>query len=203
LRSVFPRRERKFPKKFLTVSYVMPNKFSVVAVAAAKDHSFHKNETNAIRLIAGRGIHGDAHCGARVQHLYDQAKDASQPNLRQVHLLESELLEHLQTLGFEIMPGQLGENITTRNLRLIDLYAGARVRVGAKSVIEITGLREPCVKIERFKKGLRAAVTARRGAYAYMKSAVMAAVIESGTVYAGDEIDVIDGAGRGIPLSLV
>jgi MOSC domain-containing protein YiiM len=120
-----------------------------------------------------------------------------------VHLLESELLEHLQTLGFEIMPGQLGENITTRNLRLIDLYAGARVRVGAKSVIEITGLREPCVKIERFKKGLRAAVTARRDAYAYMKSAVMAAVIESGTVYAGDEIDVIDGAGRGIPLSLV
>ena len=150
----------------------------------------------AVRLIAGHGIQGDAHCGATVQHLYDKAKGPSRPNLRQVHLMEFELIEHLRTLGFEVRAGELGENITTRNLDLTELGAGARLKLGENAIIEITGLRAPCVKIERFRKGLRRSLTACRDGQPYMKSAVMAVVIESGTVRAGDDIQVKDSGVR-------
>src|SRR5947207_13940928 len=94
--------------------HVMRNVHCVAAVAAAKNHTFRKEERMAVRLIAGHGIQGDAHCGATVQHLYDKAKGPSRPNLRQVHLMEFELIEHLRTLGFEIGAGELGEILTTR-----------------------------------------------------------------------------------------
>ena len=158
----------------------------VAAVAASKKHAFRKEEKNAIRLIAGCGIQEDSHCGPYVQHLYDNAKDPTRPNLRQVHLIEEELIGHLQTLGFDIKGGELGENVMTRNLNLVELGAGARLKLGDAAVVEITGLRAPCVKIEQFKKGLRRAVTAHRSGHVYMKSAVMAVVLESGTVRVGD-----------------
>jgi hypothetical protein len=80
----------------------------VAAVAAGKKHRFSKEIQSTITLLAGLGVEGDAHCGACVQHLYDQAKDPTRPNLRQVHLVEQELLEQLGTLGFALKPGQLG-----------------------------------------------------------------------------------------------
>lgn len=176
---------------------VMQKAPCVVAVAASNKHSFCKEKRNAIRLIAGRGIAGDSHCGIYVQHLYDKAKDHTRANLRQVHLIEEELIEHLKTLGFDIKAGELGENVTTRNLNLIELRAGARLKLGDDAVIEITGLRAPCVKIERFKKSLRRAVTDHRSDHAFMKSAVMAVVIKSGTVRVGDDIEV-KGRGSGL-----
>jgi MOSC domain-containing protein YiiM len=173
----------------------------VAAVAAAKKHTFNKGEKNGIWLIAGRGIQGDAHCGATVQHLYDKTKDASRPNLRQVHVIEAELIDHLQTLGFDVSVGELGENVVTRNIDLVELHAGTRLKLGEDAIIEITGLRAPCFKIERFKTGLRRALTAHRCGQAYMRSAVMAVVIESGTIRAGDKIQVKGrGDGSRIPL---
>ena len=86
----------------------------VAAVAAAKKHSFSNEQGNAIRLIAGRGIEGDAHCGTTVQHLYEKARDASRQNLRQVHIIEMELIDHLQILGFDVEVGELGENVATQ-----------------------------------------------------------------------------------------
>jgi MOSC domain-containing protein YiiM len=160
----------------------------VAAVAAAEKHTFDKKEKNSIWLIAGRGIQGDAHCGATVQHLYDKAKDASRPNLRQVHVIEAELIDHLQTLGFDVNVGELGENVVTRNIDLVELHAGTRLKLGEDAIIEITRLRAPCFKIERFKTGLRRVLTAHRRGQAYMRSAVMAVVIESGTIRAGDKI---------------
>ena len=113
----------------------------VAAVAASNKHTFRKEERNAIRVVAGRGIQDDTHCGPYVQHLYDKAKDPGRPNLRQVHLIEEDLIEHLQTLGFEIKGGELGENVTTRNLNLIELGACAGLKLGDDAVVEITGLR--------------------------------------------------------------
>ena len=173
----------------------------VAAVAAAKKHAFNKEERNGIWLIAGRGIRGDAHCGTTVQHLYDKAKDASRPNLRQVHVIEAELIDYLQTLGFDVKVGDLGENVVTRNIDLVGLHTGTWLKLGEDAIIEITGLRAPCFKIERFKRGLRQILTAHRRGQAYMPSAVMAVVIESGTIRAGDKIRVREhGDGRRIPL---
>ena len=165
---------------------------SVAAVAASGRHAFCKEAGKHITLIAGLGVEGDAHAGASVQHLYDKVRDPDRPNLRQVHLVESELLQDLNGQGFNIDPGQLGENVTTRGIRLVDLGAGAMVRLGPRAVIKITGLREPCVKIDRLRQGLRQAVTARDRGFSFMKRAIMAVVVADGVVHAGDTISVIE-----------
>ena len=122
---------------------------SVVAVSAAKKHGFSKAPTNNITLLAGLGVAGDAHCGANVQHLYDKARNPARPNLRQVHLIEQELLDQLKEDGYAVGPGQFGENVTTRHLNLLELEVGTVLRLGENAQVRITGLREPCVKISR------------------------------------------------------
>ena len=102
----------------------------VVAVSAAETHKFTKENRESIILLPGLGVAGDAHCGAHVRHLYDRARNPMRPNLRQVHLLEHEILYELQSLGFHVKPGALGENITTQNLALLELKAGSLLRVG-------------------------------------------------------------------------
>jgi MOSC domain-containing protein YiiM len=167
----------------------------VAAVAAGKKHRFSKEIQSTITLLAGLGVEGDAHCGAYVQHLYDQAKDPTRPNLRQVHLVEQELLEQLGTLGFALKPGQLGENITTRHIDLPWLDAGMVLQLGTTALVRITGLREPCVKLARFQKGLQKAVTAKRDGRTFMRGAVMGVVVASGEVSAGDAIQMRQSAG--------
>jgi len=162
----------------------------VAAVAAAKKHTFSKEVNRTITLMVGLGVQGDAHYGAYVRHLYDMARDPARPNLRQVHLIEQELIEQVKTLGFNIGPGQLGENITTCHLSLLELEAGSVLQLGTDALIQITGLRGPCAKIDRFQRGLRKAVTANRGGQAYMKGAVMGVVIAAGTVSVGDVIRI-------------
>jgi MOSC domain-containing protein YiiM len=162
----------------------------VAAVAAGTKHEFSKEIQTTITLLAGLGVEGDAHCGGYVQHLYDQAKNPTRPNLRQVHLVEQELLEHLRTLRFALKPGQLGENITTRHIDLPRLDAGTVLQLGTTALVRITGLREPCVKIERFQKGLQKAVTAKRDGRRFMRGSVMGVVVATGEVSAGDAIRI-------------
>jgi len=70
--------------------------YFVAAVSASTKHDFIKEGREDIVLLSGLGVVGDAHCGARVQHLYDIARHPARPNLRQVHLLEHEFLDELQ-----------------------------------------------------------------------------------------------------------
>jgi len=170
----------------------------VAAVAASGKHGFRKEVCPAITLVKGFGVEGDAHGGATVQHLYDKAKDPCRPNLRQVHLVEEELFLELNALGFSVAAGDLGEHITTRHVDLADLDAGAVLELGSRARIQITGLRSPCVKIERLEPGLWRAVTRTHGPAA-VKRAVMAVVVASGIVSAGDVIGIVErkrGAGR-------
>ena len=77
----------------------------VIAVSLSTAHSFNKSNRESIELLAGLGIAGDAHCGNTVQHRSRVAKDPTQPNLRQVHLIHSELHDELKTKGFDLFPG--------------------------------------------------------------------------------------------------
>ncbi|MYZ49022.1 MOSC domain-containing protein [Propylenella binzhouense] len=164
---------------------------SVIAVARAPDHRFSKPLAPEIALVAGLGVAGDAHAGTLVQHRSRVAKDPTQPNLRQVHLLHSELIEELQAAGFPVSPGTLGENVTTRGLALLDLPAGARLRLGDEAVVEVTGLRNPCRQIEAYAAGLMAAVLDRAPDGALIRKAgIMAIVRAGGTVRPGDRIAV-------------
>ena len=163
----------------------------VVSVARDARHAFSKVPTERIRLLEGVGVEGDAHCGTTVQHRSRVAVDPTQPNLRQVHLIASELFEEAAVRRFGLAPGDLGENVLTAGIDLLALPVGARLRLGATAVVELTGLRNPCGQIEAFREGLLAAVLERTAEGALVRKAgVMGVVAVGGLVGPGDSIAV-------------
>jgi hypothetical protein len=163
----------------------------VVAVQSSRTHTFSKAASLSLTLLQGRGVEGDVHCSVTVRHRSRLARDAAQPNLRQVHLIHQELLDELALKGFNILPGQIGENITTRGLRLLDLPVGTRLHFGEAAVVELTGLRHPCVQMDRFQPGLMAAVLDRAPDGSLIRKAgVMGIVARGGVVYPRDLIEV-------------
>ena len=168
-----------------------PARGEVLAVCRSARHGFSKPPALQIRLIAGFGVEGDAHAGAMVKHRSRVAQGADQPNLRQVHLIHAELFDELAAVGFTVGPGDVGENVTTRGLDLLALPAGARLRLGERAVIELTGLRNPCFQLDNFQSGLMQAMLGRDGAgEPVRKCGVMAIVLASGEVQPGDPIAV-------------
>jgi len=164
---------------------------TIVAVARDEGHRFSKPVLPAIRLLAGLGVEGDAHCGKTVKHRSRVAVDPAQPNLRQVHLIHAELFDELAGRGFSLRPGDMGENVTTRGLDLLGLPTGTRLRLGPDALVEITGLRNPCVQIEAFQPGLLKAVLGRDAdGKLVRKAGVMAIVLAGGEVRPGDSIGI-------------
>jgi MOSC domain-containing protein YiiM len=163
----------------------------VTAVSCSATHTFSKPNRDSIRLLAGLGVEGDAHLGATVRHRSRLLLGRSQPNLRQVHLIHTELLDELSGRGFAVLPGEMGENVTTCGIDLLALPVGARLRLGAEAVVEITGLRNPCSQLDRFQPGLMAAVLGRDAqGNLIRKSGIMGIVLTGGEVRPGDAIDV-------------
>lgn len=163
----------------------------VTAVSRSAAHTFGKANAGSIRLLAGLGVEGDAHMGATVKHRSRVARDPTQPNLRQVHLIHAELHDALRAAGFDVGAGEMGENVTTRGVDLLALPAGARLRLGEEAVVEVTGLRNPCAQIDRFQPGLLAAVLGRDAEGRLVRKAgVMAVVVAGGEVRAGDAVRV-------------
>lgn len=163
----------------------------VAAVSRGSEHAFSKRIEGRIRLLAGLGVEGDAHLGRTVQHRSRIARDPTQPNLRQVHLLQAELHDELRGQGFEVAAGQLGENVTTRGLDVLGLPTGARLQLGATAVVQVTGLRNPCRQLNDFRPGLIAACLDRDEAGRLVRKAgVMAIVVTGGEVRPGDSIAV-------------
>ena len=163
----------------------------VAAVSRSAKHTLAKFNEHSIRLLPGLGVDGDAHQGATVQHGSRVARDPTQPNLRQVHLIHAELHEELRATGFAVSAGQMGENITTQGVALLDLPAGARLYLGGAAVVEVTGLRNPCAQLDRIQPGLMAATLGRDGhGNLVRKAGIMGVVIAGGEVRPGDPIRV-------------
>jgi MOSC domain-containing protein YiiM len=163
----------------------------VVAVSLRAGHHFSKTPALSIRLREGLGVDGDGHLGRNVQHRSRVRKDPTLPNLRQVHLIHAELFDELGAKGFVVHPGDLGENITTSGLDLLALPTGARLHLGATAIVEITGLRNPCVQIDKFQEGLMAATLDKDADGKLLRKAgVMSIVISGGDVRPGDAIGV-------------
>lgn len=164
---------------------------TVVAVSASSTHSMRKPNALFIRLAAGMGIVGDAHSGATVQHRSRVVRDPSQPNLRQVHLMHAELHDELRSAGYELAPGEMGENVTTRGVDLLALPCGTRLSLGGEAIVELTGLRNPCRQLDGLRPGLMHATLAKDAAGELVRKAgVMAIVIDGGDVRPGDAIRV-------------
>ena len=142
-------------------------------------------------LVAGHGVDGDAHAGAKIKHRSRRRVDPEEPNLRQVHLIHSELHDELRQRGFDVGAGEMGENVTTRGVDLLGLPVGARLRLGEEAVVEVTGLRTPCKQLERVRPGLmRATLDRAPDGSLVRRSGVMGVVAAGGLVRAGDPIDV-------------
>lgn len=163
----------------------------VKSVSCDAAHGFSKPVKPSIRLIAGLGVEGDAHMGATVKHRWDALKDPTRPNLRQVHLLQEELFEELSRSGFSVLPGQMGENVTTRGIDLLSLPVGTLLALGNEAVVVVTGLRSPCGQINSFQPGLLSAVVDRaEDGTLVRKAGIMAVVKTSGEVKPEDSIYV-------------
>jgi len=163
----------------------------ITAVSRSPKHSLVKTNEDGIRLVTGLGVEGDAHSGARVKHRSRVARDPTQPNLRQVHLIHAELHDELRQGGFAVSAGQMGENITTRSIDLLALPTGTQLHLGAAAVVEVTGLRNPCGQLNRIQDGLMAATLGRdECGNLVRKAGIMGVVVAGGEVRPGDAIRV-------------
>jgi MOSC domain-containing protein YiiM len=163
----------------------------VEAVHQSASHTLKKAGQPSIRLLAGLGVEDDAHMGVTVKHRSRLARDPSQPNLRQVHLIHAELHDELRGRGFAVRAGEMGENITTRGIDLLHLPVGTRLHLGPTAIIEITGLRNPCAQLDHLQSGLREAVLDHDAqGYLIRKAGVMGIVLSGGEVHPSDSIRI-------------
>jgi hypothetical protein len=177
---------------------------TIVAVSRRRGHDFSKMPSSCIHLLAGLGVEGDAHMGKTVKHRSRVRKDPTQPNLRQVHLMHVELFDELRRRGFAVHPGDLGENITTSGIDLLALPTGTKLHLGATAVVEVTGLRNPCIQIDKFQKGLMAATLDKDASGNLIRKAgIMSIVLADGEVRPNDTILVELPTGIQQPLQVV
>ncbi|WP_441251533.1 MOSC domain-containing protein [Kitasatospora sp. McL0602] len=164
----------------------------MTAVSRSGGHEFSKPNEPSVRLLAGLGVEGDAHLGVTVKHRSRVAQDPTQPNLRQVHLMHEELFDELEQAGHAVRAGELGENVTTRGVDLLGLPRGAQLHLGPEAVVEVTGLRNPCLQIDGFQDGLLRLVVGRDEAgQVVRKAGVMGVVLAGGEIRPGDAVKVV------------
>jgi|SRR5690606_12455751 len=163
---------------------------TVIAVSLSPKHTFSKENQDSIKLVKGLGVEGDAHFGSTVKHRSRVARDPNQPNLRQVHLMHNELFEQLAD-KFNILPGQLGENITTTGINVLELPTDSILSIGESAIVKVTGLRNPCAQIDQFMPGLLKEVLDKDSdGNIIRKAGIMGIVLQSGEVKPGDTIRI-------------
>lgn len=164
----------------------------IVGVQISSKHVFSKTPKDAIQLIENFGVKGDVHAGSTDQHVFHIKRFGQQPNLRQVHLIHTEFFDELLVKGHVVHPGDLGENIATRNIELLDLPTGTRLLLGAEAIIELTGLRNPCRQIESFQSDLLQHCVDRKPKPIGLvrKVGVMSIILRGGAVRPGDVIEI-------------
>jgi MOSC domain-containing protein YiiM len=201
-----PRLEKTIKTSHFTLS---TDSGIAISVAVNSEHTFSKPQADSITLLQGLGVEGDAHCGKTVQHRSRLHIRPVPPNLRQVHLIHSELFsEFHSTTGpdgkpYFVQPGDLGENITTSGLDLLALGVGTRLhflnpgeeeRIEGSNhpVVTVTGLRNPCPQISKFQNGLQELCLVRNASREIVerKAGIMTTVDVGGVVKKGARIVV-------------
>ncbi len=82
--------------------------------------------------------------------------------------------------------------------------AGTLLRIGDEAVLEVTGLRNPCLQIDTFQNGLLKQVVGRDEAGNIVREAGIVSIVkEGGTVRPGDTITVELPSGPHQPLERV
>jgi MOSC domain-containing protein YiiM len=163
----------------------------VTAVSASGSYTFTKPNRESIRLLVGLGIEGDAHAGEKIKHRFRMERNPDEPNLRQVHLIHAELHDELREAGYDVKPGDVGENVTTSGLDLLGLPTDTKLHLGDGAVIGVTGLRNPCSQLDKFQSGLmKATLDNDADGNLVRKAGIMGIVLEGGVIRPGDAIRV-------------
>ena len=137
-----------------------------------------KKAVENVRVTA-LGLEGDAHRN-REHHGGPE---------RAVCLFAMEAIRALQAEGHPLVPGGLGENVTLEGLDWSAVQPGARLRLGAEVVVEITRYTTPCFNIRpAFRDGDYSLVSQKRHPG---RSRVYARVLEAGTVRRGDPAQLL------------
>lgn len=177
----------------------------VLSVCARRGHHFSKTPQLSIRLLAGLGVEGDGHMGEKVKHRSRARYNPALPNLRQVHLIDSGYVALMASKGFALAPGDIGENMLVDGIDLIALPQGTLLHLGGDgAVVRITGLRNPCIQMDRFMPGLMAASLDRDADGGLVRLTGVMGVVEcSGEVAPGDAVRMEVPEGEHRPLKPV
>lgn len=136
-------------------------------------------------MITPLGLEGDGHHHPQYHGGPRQA----------VLLIASEVIEDLQSKGFSVNYGSLGENITTQGIDPRLLRIDQILRVGA-ALVQLTKVRVPCATLDPLGRGIQAAIydsKVKAGDVTspnWGKSGFYAKVLEPGAVTTGDIISV-------------
>jgi len=137
---------------------------SVIHLFRAPKRREPMEELQEARAVEDVGLQGCAH--ARPQ------------GKRQVLLMDQETLD-----AFELTPGIVRENVTTRGLDVNGLAIGQKLHIGEVE-LQVSAVCDPCEQIEALRPGLQAAMQGRRG--------MLCKVVRGGLLKSGDEIVVIE-----------
>ena len=140
---------------------------TVEAVCVSEEKGTRKHPVDAIELVVGEGVSGDAHAGN--WH-------------RQVSLLPAEAVDELRDRLPDLAPGDFAENILTRGVDLKALPVGTVLRAGAAELV-VTQIGKEC----------HTACEIRRltGRCAMPTEGIFCVVTRGGTVRAGDSLEVV------------
>jgi len=142
----------------------------VVAVCLSPRKGMRKSNTGHARLIAHRGLEGDAHAG---------------PGDRQVSLLAEESVDKMRALGLDVGPGDFAENLTVQGLDLCALPVGTQLQVGTDALLRITRIGKEC--------HTRCSIYFQAGDCVMPREGVFAEVLQGGEVRCGDLVKVLNG----------
>ena len=123
-------------------------------------------EVSDANFITGQGMEGDRHLRS----------DGRRSN-RQVLIMDSETLSH-----FDLLPGEVRENVTVAGLDFSSISAGDKVSLGGDVILEITGDCEPCARMDELRPGLKDEIDGKRGLLAFVE--------KGGVVSVGAEVGV-------------
>jgi MOSC domain-containing protein YiiM len=135
------------------------------------------------------GIEGDGHAHP---HYHGGPRQA-------LLLIMEESLDELGAAGYQLYPGAMGENITTRGLDRKQLRLGQRFRVN-QVLIELTKIRVPCAALDVYGPEIKKDIydpQVKAGDHTSPRwglSGFYASVLQGGEIRTQDIIEFIDQA---------
>jgi MOSC domain-containing protein YiiM len=139
----------------------------LVAVSVSDRKGVRKTNVAEAYLETDSGLAKDAHAGS---------------SHRQVSLLAQESIEKMQKTGLNVKAGDFAENLTTEGIDLLALPIGARLKVGATAILEVTQIGKTCHE--------RCAIYYQAGDCVMPREGIFARVLTAGKVSPGDEITI-------------